>query len=291
MDKNRPYYLGFSHFPGVGPMKFKALMEFFGSVERAYCAPMDKLLTVVGEKLALKFAEFRNTFDPVARLDELGNKGISVLTTEDDSYPDDLKNISDPPICLYVKGKLTPSVFFSIVGTRTPTQYGCKVTCDFAYTLSKVGITVVSGLALGVDAIAHKGALDAGGKTVAVLGCGVDVVYPPGNRPLYEDIVANAGAIISEFPPGQRVTKGLFVARNRIVSGISKGILIVEGGEHSGTLITARFAADQGRDVFVIPGPITSDMSRAPNLLIKHGARLVVNPREIIEEYSNGINQ
>src|SRR3989338_348038 len=171
----------------------------------------------------------------------------------------------------------SPSIiptFFAIVGTRKPTSYGIQVARKFAYELTEAGFIIVSGMAMGIDTVAHQAALDAGGKTVAVLGCGVNIIYPAINYQLYHNIIKSGGAVISEFPPDQTVLKGLFISRNRIISGLSKGVLIAEGGEFSGALITAKYAGIQGKDVFAVPSSINSEMASAPNLLIKQGAKI-----------------
>jgi DNA processing protein len=183
------------------------------------------------------------------------------------------------------KPSLQQQIFFAIVGTRKPTSYGIQVARKFAYELAKEGFVIVSGMAMGIDTIAHQASLDAGGKTIAVLGCGVNVIYPSSNFHLYQNIIKSGGAVISEFPPNQTVLKGLFISRNRIISGLSRGVLIAEGGEHSGALITARYAGIQGKDVFAVPSPINSEMAPAPNLLIKQGAKMVTTVEDIYNEF------
>ena len=331
------YYLGFSHCYGIGPMKLASLLKYFGCAEKAYKATKQDLIKIIGQNLGEKFVVFRNRFDPLKKLEELRKKEIAVIPIYSPLYPKALKEISDPPICLYIKGDaelLTNSVtpffqessisdqssrfchsrsllscealrspsatqsasrrdhlardtyllFFAIVGTRTPTPYGQQIARKFASELAEAGFIIVSGMALGIDSISHWAALDAGKKTVAVLGCGVDIIYPAVNRRLYNEIIDKQGLVISEFPPGQTVLKGLFIARNRIISGLSKGILVIEGASDSGALITARYAANQGKDVFATPAPITSPMSQAPNLLLKQGAKLVTSVEDIYEE-------
>jgi DNA processing protein len=313
------YYLGFSYCPGIGPMKFQNLKSHLRGVRKAYLASRKELELVLGFKLAEKFIEFRRKFDPKKELEKLSKKGISVLAVDDENYPKSLKNISDPPICLYVKGNLkldsaesifitresspsrhsgrvplesekitstsSPKICFAIVGTRKPTSYGQQIAYKFARELAEAGFIIVSGMAIGIDTVAHQSTLDAGGKTIAVLGCGVDIIYPAINYQLYKNIIKTGGAVISEFPPNQTVLKGLFISRNRIISGLSRGILIIEGGEYSGTLITAKYAGIQGKDVFAVPSSINSDMSRAPNLLLKQGAKLVTKVEDIMEEF------
>lgn len=288
-------YLGFSHFLGIGPIKFSLLKKHFGSTKKAYFADRNILNKLIGQKLTAKFIDFRNEFDPVKKIRELEKKDIKIITIDDDNYPLSLKNIPDPPICIYLKGEIphffkmsnksTP-ILFAIVGTRSPTHYGIEITKIFSYRLAKAGFIIVSGLANGVDTVAHRYCLNAKGRTVAVLGCGVDIVYPASNRYLYNEIISSGGAIISEFPPGQLVQKGLFIARNRIISALSQGVMVVEGSEDSGSLITARYAAEQGKDVFAPPSPITSKMSLAPNLLLKQGAKLVTSAEDILDEYN-----
>lgn len=308
------YYIGFSHFLGIGPVRFSLLKKNFGSAKAAYLAKKIDLELILGSKLTEKFVEFREKFDLEKKFKEIKRKNIQVLTVDDEDYPKDLKNISDPPICLYIKSykawrhvfsstssptslggppshrlqKQAPSLelTFAIVGTRQPTQYGIDVARKFSYELAKAGFVIVSGLAYGIDTIAHQACLEAEGKTIAVLGCGVDVVYPASNRGLYEKIIEKGGAVISEFPPGQTVLKGLFISRNRIISALAKGVMVVEGTSDSGSLITARYAAEQGKDVFAPPSPITSKMSEAPNNLIKQGAKLVTSVEDIFQEFN-----
>lgn len=284
------YYFAFSNFFGIGPERFSRLLLHFGSAKEAYDANDKDLKEVLGDNLTEKFLKFRKRFDPEKSFEEVEKKGIRIVAKCDSYYPKSLLNIPDPPICLYVKGEFDnfnfeKEFFFAIVGTRKPTRYGREVAYNFSFSLAKAGVWIVSGMAIGIDTEAHKGALEAEGKTIAVLGCGVDVVYPAINRVLYNRIIESGGIIISEFPPGTLVQKGLFIARNRIISGLSKAVLVVEGGETSGSLITARYAGEQGKDVFAIPGRITDENAKAPNLLLKQGAILVESPEEIIQEY------
>lgn len=290
MKDHTKYYVAFSHFFGIGPIKLKALIDYFGSVKGAYNAKEKDLSLVIGHTLAKKFIHFKNIFDPVKRLAELNKKQVVVVSWEDKKYPFLLKNISDPPICLYVKGNVNYFDFnkltIGIVGTRTPTIYGQQIAKKFSSDLAAAGFNIISGLAIGIDTIAHWSCLNAGGKTIAVLGCGVNIIYPADNRNLYYKIIEKGGLIISEFPPEQLVLKGLFISRNRIISGLSKGVIIIEGGEHSGALITAKYAAEQGRDVFAPPSPINSDMSKAPNILLKEGAKLITSVNDVFEEFN-----
>lgn len=293
MITNTSYYIAFSHCYGIGPVIFKQLIQHFGDVKTAYLAKEDKLKNILGVKLTERFIDFRKKFPTDSIEERLFKKDIQVLTLDHKDYPKSLEQISDPPICLYIRGNAKifaeNDLFFSIVGTRKVTSYGQEVAQQFAGDLSQYGFIIVSGMAIGIDAFAHWAAINSGGKTVAVLGCGVDIIYPNENTKLYHEIIKTGGAVISEFPPGMTVLPGLFVARNRIVSGLSRGVLVVEGAERSGTLITARHAAEQGRDVFAPPSPITSSLSKAPNILIKQGAKMVTSVEDILEEYNIGL--
>lgn len=291
MEENNLCCLGFSHFLGIGPVRFKALLQAFGDVKQAYNASESDIKNILGIKIGERFSQFRIKFDPEKKSQEIKQKQITIITLLDPRYPQLLKEISDPPICLYIKGdinklNLNQEFFFAIVGTRKPTSYGKQVTKKFSSQLSEAGLIIVSGMAIGVDAFAHQAAIEINNKTVAILGCGVDVIYPAINTKLYYQIIKTGGLVISEFPPGHTVLKGLFVARNRIISGLSKEVLIIEGAKESGALITARYAAEQGREVFAPPSPITSEMGTAPNLLLKQGAKLVTSVEDIFEEFS-----
>lgn len=212
---------------------------------------------------------------------------IATVFLRDPRYPRLLREISDPPALLYVRGrgtKINLEKTIAVVGTRHVTGYGRAITIKLVTELAARGYTIVSGLAYGVDTVAHQAAITAGGKTIAVLGCGIDIIAPASNAKLYWDIVEGHGAVVSEIPPGVRTDKKRFVTRNRIISGLSLGVVVIEGGDKSGTLITARYAADQGREVFAVPGPLTSPYSRAPSILLKNGAKLVESADDIIEE-------
>lgn len=290
MKKNVLFYLAFSHFLGIGPVRFNKLLEYFGNVQTAYEANVRDIQQAIGAKVGQDFDQFRKAFDAEKTYSDIQKKNITILTREDEMYPHSLLHLSDLPICLYVKGDVSNydfenESFFAIVGTRKITSYGQQVTSIFSSQLAESGLVIVSGLALGVDAIAHSAALDAKGKTIAFLGCGVDVIYPTENTQLYHRIIENGGLVMSEFPPGRRVQPGLFVSRNRLISGLSAGILVVEGLKDSGSLITARCAAEQGKEVFAPPAPITSQQSEAPNLLLKEGAKMVTSPQDILEEF------
>jgi len=225
---------------------------------------------------------------------KIEKKKIQIVFLHDRLYPKDLANITDPPICLFAKGNINlfqklneeKLIFFAIVGTRKPTSYGQDLAAKFATDLAASGLVIVSGMAIGIDTIAHQSALAQNQPTVAVLGCGVDIIYPQINEKLYHQIIEKGGLVISEFPPEQTVKKGLFVARNRIISGLSKGVLVIEGTKTSGALITAKYAAEQGKEVFAPPAPLTSSLSEAPLLLLKQGAKLVTQAADILEEFN-----
>ncbi len=290
MMGERDYWVAFSVFPGIGPVRFKLLLEYFGSAQAAWKAPTATLKKIrLGESLTERFNHFRRTFDLPAYLNKLATNHVGVLTLTDRRYPQLLAQIADAPFVLYVKGRKTRQPLdlgrtIAVVGTRKITKYGQEVTGRLVTELVARGLTIVSGLAYGVDAAAHQAALEAGGKTVAVLGCGIDIMAPPSNAKLYWNIANGGGAIVSEMPLGLRPTRGLFPARNRIISGLSLGVVVIEGAEDSGALITARFAAEQGREVFAVPGPITSIYSRGPAKLLKSGAKLVETAQDILEE-------
>jgi DNA processing protein len=294
MSKDSIYYLGFSYFLGIGPARFQALINHFQTAKNAYLAKEKELEQIIGKNLTERFVTFRNQFDLKKELARIEKKKIQIICLDDRLYPKNLANIADPPICLFVKGdtslfqKLNEDklIFFAIVGTRKPTSYGQDLAAKFATDLAASGLVIVSGMAMGIDTIAHQSALAQNQPTVAVLGCGVDVIYPQINERLYHQIIEKGGLVISEFPPEQTVKKGLFVARNRIISGLSKGVLVIEGTKTSGALITAKYAAEQGKDVFAPPAPLTSTLSEAPLLLLKQGAKLVTQATDILEEFN-----
>lgn len=294
MDEEKKYWLGFSAFPGIGPLRFKLLINYFGSAAKAWHTDVRTLIKIgLGEKLTQKFDHFRNTFLLDEYINEIEKKEIKVITIKDKEYPALLSQISDAPFLIYLRGELdiaqievqpriAPCV--AVVGTRKITAYGETVTRQITAGLVDAGVTIVSGMAYGVDTVAHQTSVENGGKTIAVLGCGVDIIHPKVNTTLYWQIIKKHGVVISEFPVGMYAEKGLFPARNRIISGLSLGIVVTEGAQDSGALITARYAAEQGREVFAVPGPITSDLSKGPTILLKQGAKLVTEASDILEE-------
>lgn len=284
--EERDYYLGFSVFPGIGPIKFKLLLDRFETAKSAWNASNFDLKKVLGEKLYIKFDEFRSSFPFNGYKNELKRKDIPFIILTDKDYPQLLKQTPRCPFILYVKGSIDAVIpcTLAIVGTRTITNYGREVTEMFTRELVLAGFTIVSGLALGVDANAHQSTIDANGKTIAVLGCGVDCCTPDENKNLYDQIIKKGGAIVSQFPLGSPPSKGSFPARNRVVAGLSQAVLVTEGAEDSGALITADYAFMFNRPVFAVPGPITSSLSKGPYKLIKKGGKLVTSPEDIIKE-------
>lgn len=289
MNGDITYFVGFSLFPGIGPVRFKLLYDYFGSARAAWEAPVSELRRIgLGSDLVATFSAFRKRTDARDYLRLLNERHVAALPITDPKYPSLLKEISDPPFLLYVLGKKTQTAVnlkrtIAVVGTRNMTSYGAAITRLLVTKLVGCGYTIVSGLALGIDTVAHTAALEAGGKTIAVLGCGIDIIAPSSNARLYRAIAGGGGAIVSEMPLGHRPTKGLFVTRNRIISGLSLGTLVIEGADDSGALITARYAGEQGREVFAVPGPITSRYSRGTAKLIKQGATLVESIEDIVE--------
>ena len=290
MDENILYYLGFSYCSGIGPLRFQQLMEHFKDVKKAYLASKQELSTILWPSIVKNFMDFRNTFDAERELNSFQQQNITVATVDSLQYPPQLLNIKYPPICLYIKGEkncnnFAEDLYFGVVGTRYPSSYGEYITNQFAGDLADAGFTIVSGMAKGVDAIAHSAAIGKRKKTVAFLGCGVNHAYPFENRKLYHEIITGNGVVISEFPPDMYVDRGLFVARNRLISGLSQGLLVVEGKKTSGALITANCALEQGKDVFAPPVPLNSTNSEAPIFLLKNGAKLVLSVEDILDEY------
>jgi DNA processing protein len=281
-------WIALSCVSGIGPVAFRALLNYFeDDVEAAWKAGRGELTRAgMGRHVIENLLALRATLDPEAELERLKKLRMTVLTWKDPLYPPLLRQIDDAPPVLYLYGKLTAADQFTlaVVGTRNSSTYGQQVTQRMVTELARGQVTIVSGLALGIDTIAHAAALDAGGRTIAVLACGLDIVYPPDNRKLAHRIVESGqGVLISEHPPGKRPDSNNFPARNRIISGLSLGVLVVEAPERSGALITADRALKQGRDVFAIPGSILSSRSAGVNKLIQDGARPVMDVRDIIE--------
>ncbi len=279
------YWLGINLARGVGPAKVRRLLDHFGDLAEVWRATPSDLLAVGLDRRAVDNLIGVRAVDLDLVLKRIEKLGLTVLTWDSPDYPDNLRHIDAPPPVLYVHGTLTPADTWAVamVGTRNATLYGKEVTRDFATHLAANGVTVVSGLAKGIDTVAHKAALDAGGRTLAVLGSGLDQIYPPDNRALAESIAAH-GALLSDYPLGTRPDAVNFPPRNRIISGLSKAVLVVEAGETSGALITTEFAAEQGRDVFAVPGNINQKQSLGPNRLIQNGAKVALSATDILNE-------
>ena len=280
------WWFALKSVPMVGNVTFRRLLERFHGPEQVLRASESELSSTKGVSSAAVAAIRGHDFRPFAEqeCEKLSQNGARVVTLLDEEYPKILLEIADPPPYLYVKGDMRGTQpALAIVGSRRASTYGKLTTTKLAAELAGHGITVVSGMARGVDTAAHSGALAAGGRSVGVLGCGVDVVYPPESRNLFAEM-GEKGALISEFPLGTLPLAENFPRRNRIISGISQGVLVVEAMENSGSLITAQCALDQGRDVFAIPGNINTSSSRGTNRLIKQGAKLVESVEDILEE-------
>jgi DNA processing protein len=279
------HWLALVLVPGLGPRTAVQLIQRFRSPIALFRATPSELEACgVSGSIARSIASGCTFDDAAGQKEKMMACGAEVVTISDPRYPDKLREIYDPPVLLFARGdtSLLGSVMLAMVGTRRPTQYGLSVAERMATELSGAGLTITSGMARGIDTAAHKGALAASGRTVAIFGCGVDVIYPTENRRLADQIAAK-GLVISEFPLNTPAYPQNFPIRNRIVSGMSSGTLVVEGAEFSGSAITARLAMEQNREVFAIPGNITSKMSWAPNLLIKEGAHLVMSPENVID--------
>lgn len=291
MDQTeRAHWVALHEVDGLGPQRLPILIKHFGSAKKAWGASRKELTDIhVPENIIAKLEQVRRRLDPVVHLTTLARLGVTVVTVEDTEYPQRLKEISGRPNLLYVKGAFVvgDDRAIAVVGTRKPTDYGRDITEKLVAGLVGHGFTIVSGLARGIDSIAHRAALSLGGRTIAVMGTGVTQVYPPENKDLADKIRAH-GALVSEFAPGYVAVPGNFPARNRIISGLSLGVLVTEGASKSGTKITASHAADQGREVFAVPGPITSVMSEGPADLMKLGAKVVTSVEDIIDELKIG---
>lgn len=281
------YLVGLSLLPGIGPARFRRLLDHYKDPERAWRAPERELerLGVDSRSLPLLTAK-RRSLDLDREMERLEELGITLLSTDDPGYPPRLREIYNAPPILYVRGDLRreDDQSIGVVGTRMPSPYGKSITARIVPELVRGGLTIVSGLARGIDSIAHHAALEAGGRTIAVLGCGIDVVYPAENRNLYARI-PKSGAIITEYPLGTKPDAFNFPARNRIISGLSLGSVVIEARQSSGALITADFALEQNREVFAFPGRATDRDSAGCNRLIREGrAKLVTATQDILDE-------
>jgi DNA processing protein len=284
-EADRPYWVAFHFVPFIGPARIRKLQDHFGSLERAWTSDIGRLRSILDDRSHAALVKHRSEIDVTKLMERLGGDGISVVTLADDGYPALLREIGSPPPVLFYRGQLleTDTTAVAVVGTRRVTPYGREMALRIGQGLAQAGVTVVSGLAKGVDGIAHQAALTAGGRTIAVLGSGVNRIYPYEHTRLAGQI-AEQGAVISDYAPDRKPDAPNFPARNRIISGLSLGVVVVEAPERSGALITVDFAADQGRDVFAVPGPALSSSSVGTNKLIRDGARLVRNADDVLED-------
>lgn len=282
---DRAIWVGFNLVKGIGAVRLRALIDAFGNLEAAWKASADQLQNAgLSPKITQNLVQIRQQIDLEQLWQQIQARGVTVLTWEDENYPTRLKEIDQPPPVLYLRGELRPEDNWAvaIVGTRRITPYGRQVAEDVATFLAANGVTVVSGLARGVDAVAHRAALKAGGRTLAILGSGVDRIYPPEHIQMAEEIMKH-GAVISDYPLGTPPESANFPPRNRIISGLSLATVVIEAGETSGALITATFAAEQGREVFAVPGNILAPQSKGANQLIQQGARPLLNLQDLMD--------
>ncbi|MBA7694463.1 hypothetical protein ES703_103074 [subsurface metagenome] len=285
-DKDIKYWVGFSLIPGIGRVKLTQLENYFGNLGKAWeAAPADLKHAGLDSHSIHAIISWQPKLSLEAEMEKLDRYGVKVFTCHDPHYPSRLKEIYDYPPVLYVRGSLLPEDEWclAVVGTRRATVYGRQVTEEIVADLAQSKITIVSGLAKGIDSIAHRSALDVGGRSIAVFGCGLDIVYPSENAELARQIIRQ-GALISEYPLGTKPKAENFPRRNRIMSGLSLGVLIIEADKSSGAMITAHLALEQNREVFAIPGSILSPASRGTNHLIQEGAKLVRDYTDILEE-------
>ncbi len=288
MEEMIRYWLALKAIKGVGPATVKSLLRHFKTPEKIFDSSLKSLLDVKGvtPDIAKSIQDFKDWGNIDKEICKAGSCGISIRSWEDTFFPTNLLNIYDPPPVIYAAGELDnrdAAAALAVVGARNASSYGLEIAGNFCYRLAKTGVTIVSGLARGIDTAAHRGALAAGGRTIAVMGCGIDITYPAENAGLRRKI-EKSGAVIAEFPLGTPPDRVNFPKRNRLISGLSQAVLVVEASEKSGSLITARYALEQGREVYAIPGQINSQKSRGVNSLIKEGAKLVDKPEDILTD-------
>ena len=280
-------WIGLNSIPGVGRVTFRKLVNHFGFPARALTASPDEIKKINGisDKVITGITTFPWREHAEQEIEKAAKAGVDIISTDDPAYPDSLKNTPDPPLYLYVKGSLLPEDknAVAIVGTRKPTHYGTTTTHRIASDIAAAGFTIVSGMARGIDTEAHKGALAAKGRTIAVLGCGIDIAYPPENKGLMDEI-SRSGAVVTENAFGTMPEAGYFPGRNRIISGLSRGTVIIEATEDSGSLITAKYTLEQGRKLYAVPGNIGSLTSKGTNSLIKQGAILVESAADVLQD-------
>jgi DNA processing protein len=279
------FWVAFSYVPGVGSARISRLLDAFGDLECAWQADARELRTAgMGPKTIEAILRVRSSLNLDQAVRRLEQQGIDILPFVSDHYPERLLQIQGPPACLYLKGELLgiDQQAVAVVGTRRPSSYGKMITEHMVEELATMGLTIISGLARGIDGIAHRAALDADGRTLAILGSGIDLIYPSEHRKLAEE-VSKQGALLSEYPPGTAPEGHHFPARNRIIAGLARAVVVVEAAERSGALITADFAADQGKDVFAVPGDINRKTSGGTNRLIQDGAHALLEAKDVID--------
>ena len=289
-EETKLYWIAFNLVRGIGSARMRALLEYFGDAQSAWeASPAELEAAGLSARLVEGVLQKRGDGSLEHAWDAIQKQSLSVLTWEDDCYPRRLKEIDQPPPVLYLRGQILDEDQWSvaIVGTRRATPYGHQAAQELAAALARRGITVVSGLARGIDAIAHQAALKTEGRSLAVLGSGVDQIYPPEHRRLAEQMCAN-GALVSDYPPGTPPEAANFPPRNRIISGLSLAVVVIEAGESSGALITASFATDQGRAVFALPGSIYAPQSKGTNRLIHEGAHIYLDVADLLEVLNLG---
>lgn len=295
MDASYQAHLTASYYGKINCVSFTSLIEELGSAENLLKTPKSTLLKHLTENNATNFISYAKSFSPNKIVDDLKKNNITYVPKYDSLFPLLLKDLPDSPIGLFVKGNVKllseKRLFIVIIGSRLPSSYGKTVTQLIISGLPSDQVCIVSGLALGIDGEAHRQALSSKIPTIAVMGCGVDVVYPASHKGLYEAIIKNNGTIVSEIPPGVTPEKYYFVARNRIVAGISHAVVVIEGSNNSGTLITARLAAEYDRPVFAVPHPITSRGGNAPHQLIKDGAQIITTSTDLINYFNLTLSQ
>jgi DNA processing protein len=274
---------------GIGPAGFLTLIEKFGSAVAVFEASVNDFISseTANLNMAQKIAASKNWDEIQKKFDTSIPEGASFVAITEAEYPSKLRNIANPPIYFYYKGKLDifENPTLAVVGSRQPTDYGRRITTRLVSELAAAGVVIISGLAYGVDGMAHQTTLEAGGITAAVFGCGLDIVYPAGHRSLAQRIIEK-GCLISEFPKGTKPEKFNFPVRNRIVAGLSDGVLVIEAGSKSGALVTANLALDQGRDVLAVPGSLDNELSFGPNSLIKQGAITITSADDIFSNFN-----
>lgn len=283
------YWIWLSRIEGLGPIKIKKLLEIYKTPEQIWKLSKKELVGIkgIGEKLAEKILDLSYRENLNKYISYMQKYDIGIITIQDENYPEKLKHIYDSPVMLYYRGNkelLSNCKIVAMVGCRECSEYGKYVSKKFSYELAKKGICIISGMAKGIDSYSHLGCIGAGGKTIAVLGSGIDQIYPKENTALYNQILKTDGLILSEYVIGTKPTKLNFPARNRIISGLSDSVIVVEAKEKSGTLNTVDFALEQGKDVFVIPGNITSSNSVGTNELIKQGAKCITCVEDVRNE-------